>query len=85
MQDYSVIAFATLPAPRWAGYIRHRFYNLLVIAVYTVMAGAETWVDIADFRRIKYIWLAPLLDLPHGSSSHDIRRVFSLVDPQELG
>lgn len=80
-----VASFATLPDPRCAGRTRHRLLNLLVIAVCAVVAGAETWVDIADYGRMKHTWLATFLDLPHGSASHDtFRRVFSLLDPQVL-
>jgi predicted transposase YbfD/YdcC len=58
---------------------------LLVIAVCAVVAGAETWVDIAHYGRMKQAWLATFLALPHGIPSHDtFRRVFSLVDPSCL-
>lgn len=85
MLSQLITSFATLPDPRCAGRTRHRLLNLLVIAVCAVVAGAETWVDIADYGRMKHTWLATFLDLPHGSASHDtFRRVFSLVDPQGL-
>ena len=85
MLSQLVASFATLPDPRCAGRTRHRLLNLLVIAVCAVVAGAETWVDIADYGRMKHTWLATFLDLPHGIASHDtFRRVFSLVDPQGL-
>lgn len=85
MLSHLIASFATLPDPRCAGRTRHRLLNLLVIAVCAVVAGAETWVDIADYRRMKYSWLTTFLDLPHGIPSHDtFRRVFSLVDPQVL-
>jgi predicted transposase YbfD/YdcC len=72
-------AFATLPDPRCAGRTRHHLLNLLVIAVCAVVAGAETWVDIAHYGRMKHSWLATFLDLPHGIPSHDtFRRVFLL-------
>ncbi|MGI4832154.1 MAG: ISAs1 family transposase [Janthinobacterium lividum] len=75
--------FATLPDPRCAGRLRHRFLNLLLIAVCAVVAGAETWVDIAHHGRMKHAWLAIFLDLPHGIPAPDtFRRVCSLVDPQ---
>jgi predicted transposase YbfD/YdcC len=42
-------------------------------------------VDIAHYGQLKHAWLATFLDLPHGIPSHDtFRRVFSLVDPQQL-
>jgi hypothetical protein len=78
-------SFATLPDPRCAGRTRHSFPNLLVIAVCAVVAGAETWVAIARYGRLKQAWLATFLNLPHGIPSHDtFRRVFSLIDPQSL-
>lgn len=85
MLSYLFTSFATLPAPRCAGRTRHRLLNLLIIAVCIVVAGAETWMDIAHYGRMKHAWLATFLDLPHSSTSHDtFRRVFSLVDPQGL-
>src|SRR4028118_1482617 len=85
MLHHLVASFATLPDPRCAGRTRHRFLDLLVIAVCAVVAGAETWVDIAPYGQMKHAWLRTFLDLPHGIASHDtFRRVFSLVDPQGL-
>ena len=78
-------SFAALPDPRCAGRTRHRLLDLLVIAVCAVVAGAETWVDIAHYGRMKQAWLATFLDLPHGTPSHDtFRRVFSLINPSCL-
>ena len=58
---------------------------MLVIATCAVVAGAETWVDIAHYGQLKQPWLATFLDLPSGIPSHDsFRRVFSLLDPQVL-
>ena len=83
--SHLVASFAALPDPRCAGPTRHRLLDLLVIAVCAVVAGAETWVDIAHYGRMKHAWLTTFLDLPHGIPSHDtFRRVFSLVDPQVL-
>ena len=83
MLAHLVTSFATLPDPRCAGRTRHRFLDMLVIAVCAVVAGAETWVDIANYGRMKHVWLASFLEVAHGIPSHDtFRRVFSLVDPQ---
>jgi hypothetical protein len=77
--------FAALPDPRCAGRTRHRLLDMLVIAVCAVVAGTETWVDIAHYGQLKKAWLATFLDLPGGIPSHDtFRRVFSLLDPQVL-
>ena len=82
MLRHLLASFATLPDPRCAGRTRHRLLHLLVIAVCAVVAGAETWVDMARYGQLKRAWLATLLELPHGIPSHDtFRRMFSLVDP----
>lgn len=85
MLSHLLASFATLADPRCAGRTQHCLLNLLVIAVCAVVAGAETWVDIAHYGRLKQAWLATFLDLPHGVPSHDtFRRVFSLLDPQQV-
>ncbi|AMJ66637.1 transposase [Hymenobacter sp. PAMC 26628] len=85
MLSQLLASFATLPDPRCPGRTRHRLLDLLVIAVCAVMAGAETWVDIAHYGQLKQAWLATFLDLPGGIPSHDtFRRVFSLLDPQQV-
>lgn len=85
MLNQLLTSFATLPDPRCPGRTRHRLLDLLVIAVCAVMAGAETWVDIAHYGQLKQAWLATFLDLPSGIPSHDtFRRVFSLLDPQQV-
>jgi hypothetical protein len=64
-----LVSFAALPDPRCAGRTRHRLLDMLVIAVCAVVAGAETWVDIAYYGQLKQSWLATFLDLPGGVSS----------------
>lgn len=85
MLSQLLASFATLPDPRCPGRTRHRLLDLLVIAVCAVIAGAETWVDIAHYGQLKQAWLATFLDLSGGIPSHDtFRRVFSLLDPQQV-
>lgn len=74
-------AFTEFPDPRCIGRTRHRFIDTLVIAVCAVIAGAESWVDIADYGRAKVEWLGQFLKLPDGIPSHDtFRRIFSILD-----
>ena len=85
MLSQLLTSFAALPDPRCPGRTRHRLLDLLVIAVCAVVAGAETWVDIAHYGQLKQAWLATFLDLPGGIPSHDtFRGVFSLLDPQQV-
>ena len=75
-------SFSDFPDPRCVGRTRHRFLDTLVIAVCAVIAGAESWVDIADYGQAKKDWLRTFLSLPEGIPSHDaFRRIFSILDP----
>ena len=76
---------APLPDPRCAGRTRHCLLDRLGIASCAVVAGAETWVDIAPYGQWKQPWLTTFRELPSGLASPDtFRRVFSLLDPQVL-
>jgi predicted transposase YbfD/YdcC len=73
--------FTTLGDPRYAGKIEHRLIDILVIAVCAVIAGAESWEDMALYGRSKADWLSSFLALPNGIPAHDtFRRVFMLID-----
>ena len=73
--------FSALEDPRCGGKIEHRLIDILVIAVCAVIAGAESWEDIALYGRSKIGWLGTFLALPHGIPAHDtFRRVFMLID-----
>ena len=75
--------FSMLEDVRCARKVAHQLIDILVIAVCAVIAGAESWVDIALYGRSKAEWLKGFLDLPYGIPSHDtFRRVFMLIDPQ---
>ncbi len=73
---------AALGDPRCSRKIEHRLVDVLVIAVCAVVAGAETFEDIALYGRCKQAWLRGFLELPSGAPSHDaFRRVLMLIDP----
>ena len=56
--------FSPLKDSRQAGKIRYRLLDILVMAVCAVVAGAETWEDIALYAEEKRHWLSTFLDLP---------------------
>ena len=73
--------FSALEDPRCGGKVEHRLIDILVIAVCAVIAGAESWEDMALYGRSKQEWLGTFLALPNGIPSHDtFRRVFMLID-----
>jgi predicted transposase YbfD/YdcC len=77
--------FADLEDPRIDRNQRHRLTDIVTIAICAVICGAETWVDIADFGRIKEPWFRTFLALPHGIPSHDtFGRVFARLNPVQL-
>ena len=61
---------------------KHSLMDIIAIAVCAVIAGADGWVDVAEFGKAKEAWLRAFLKLPHGIPSHDtFGRFFSLLDP----
>lgn len=77
--------FSDLVDPRIDRTKRHRLLDIVTIAVCAVLSGAESWVEVAEWGRIKRAWLADWLDLPHGIPSHDtFGRVFARLDPGQF-
>jgi hypothetical protein len=74
--------FSTLRDPRIERARRYELVDIVVIALCAVLAGAETWVDIAAFGRAREAWFRRFLPLPNGILSHDtFGRVFARLDP----
>src|SRR5215471_5462263 len=75
--------FARLPDPRRRrSRVAHPLLNIVFMAVCGVVAGADSWEEIARFARLRRDWLAKYLDLRHGIPSHDtFGRVFAALDP----
>lgn len=77
--------FAQLEDPRVERTRLHRLLDIVVIAICAVIAGAESWDDIALFGEAKQEWFATFLDLPNGIPSHDtFNRVFAALDPAQF-
>ena len=77
--------FSQVPDPRCGNAKRHSLLDILAITLCAVIAGADTWVEIAEFARSKATWLQTWLLLPNGIPSHDtIARVFARLDPAAL-
>jgi predicted transposase YbfD/YdcC len=78
-----IISFQDLPDPRVEGRCDHKLIDIIVIAVCAVIAGAESWVDVANFGEAKQEWLSRFLDLPAGIPSHDtFGRFFAALDAE---
>ena len=78
--------FTGLQDPRIDRTKAHLLEDIIFIAIAAVLCGAETWNEIETFGKSKIAWLKTFLKLPEGIPSHDtFNRVFSLLDPTELG
>ena len=77
--------FSRVQDPRIERSKEHKLIDIISIAIYAVICGAEGWVDIENFGKSKITWLKTFLELPNGIPSHDtFGRVFSLIDPEEF-
>lgn len=77
--------FSALDDPRCGGKVEHRLIDILVIAICAVIAGAESWEDIALYGRSKIEWLGTFLALTNGIPAHDtFRRLFMLIDTERF-
>jgi len=74
--------FQQLPDPRSGPAKRHELLDILLIAVCSMLCGAESFAEMELFGRCQFHWLKTWLALPHGIPSHDtFNRVFGLIDP----
>ena len=77
--------FSSIHDPRILLKTHHLLVEIIVITLCAVIAGADDWVEIAEFGRQKEQWFKTFLALPGGIPSHDtFGRVFSLLDPEEF-
>ncbi len=75
--------FEDLPNPRAQHSIEHLLIDIVLISIFAVICGAESWVEIEDYGIAKQEWLAAFLELPNGIPSHDlIKRVFVQLRPE---
>lgn len=74
-----------VPDPRAPYNQRHRFLDIIVIAVTAILCGMDTWNEMEDWAKSKKEWLGTFLELPGGIPSHDtINRVFQMIDPDRF-
>lgn len=64
---------------------RYELQSILAVALCATIAGADNWVEVAEFGQLHCDWFARFVPLPSGMASHDtFARVFRLLDAQQL-
>ena len=64
---------------------KHNLSDMVAIAVYAVICGADGWEDIEFIARERFDFLNKCLDLKNGIPCHDtFRRVFSRINEKQL-
>ena len=70
-----------VPDPRGPN-VRHKLSEVLTLALFAVLCGADGWVAVVTYAVAKEAWLRTFLELPGGIPSHDtFGRVFARLDP----
>jgi predicted transposase YbfD/YdcC len=73
--------FGDIEDPRVEGRCDYPLIEIITIAICAVIAGADSWTDIATFGKSKASWLKQFMKLEHGIPSHDtFGDVFRLID-----
>ena len=77
-------AFDELEDPRTRE-CAHRLDELLLVALCAITSGADSWISVAGWARLKLEWLRRFLPFANGIASHDtFGRVFNLLDAKQF-
>jgi predicted transposase YbfD/YdcC len=77
--------FSDLPDPRQRGKIMYPLDEVLLLALLAVLAGAESFVDIARFGRMKGDLLRRFRPFADGTPSHDhLGDIFAALDAEQF-
>ncbi|GHV30136.1 putative transposase - IS1548 [Clostridia bacterium] len=76
---------AQINDPRQAHKTKHKLIDVVVIVLFSMLAGAEIWEDIQMFAVSNEGLLRKYIELPNGIPSHDtMQRVMSLIEPETM-
>lgn len=82
LEGVFVQIFSNLDDPRVDRTKKHLFLDIIGLALFAVLAGAQCYTEIEDFCNHHHDWLKNYFTLPFGIPSHDtFSRVFSAINP----
>jgi hypothetical protein len=77
--------FKDIPDPRQRGKVTYPLDEVLLFALLAVLAGAESFVDIARFGRMKLDLLRRFRPILDGTPSHDhVGDIFAALDAEHF-
>jgi predicted transposase YbfD/YdcC len=77
--------FKDMPDPRQRGKVMYPLDEVLLLALLAVLAGAESFVDIARFGRMKLAFLRRFRPFLDGTPSHDhLGDIFAALDAEHF-
>jgi predicted transposase YbfD/YdcC len=78
--------FKEIEDPRRPGYSqRHKFIDIITIAICAAISDADTWVEVSEYGKSKEDWFKTFLELPNGIPSHDVfTDVFGAINPESF-
>jgi hypothetical protein len=78
--------FKSLPDPfSQTANQRHKFIDILVIAICGAICGADGWVAIEKFGEASVEWFRSFLEIPNGIPSHDtFTDIFAKLSPKRF-
>jgi predicted transposase YbfD/YdcC len=81
--DSLLQAFGDVPDPRVERTKLHPLVNVLTMALFGAICGADGWEALALFAKMRAKFFSSFLEMPNGTPSEDtFRRVFEALDPR---
>jgi len=81
LEGVFVEIFSKLKDPRVERTKKHLFLDIIGLALFAVLAGAQSYTEIEDFCSHHVEWLKNYFQLPNGVPSHDtFSRLFSAIN-----
>ena len=77
--------FELLEDPRDIRGKKHELVNILIMTIYGILCGYNDFTNLADFLKVHEEYFTKLLNLEHGTPSHDtLSKVFSIIDSKKF-
>src|SRR3990172_10215359 len=77
--------FEALDDPRQSGKVWYPLDEMLLLCLLAVLAGAESWVEIAEFGKAKLDFLRRYRPFENGTPSHDqLGDLFAVLDAEQF-